>query len=183
MAGSVVVTVGDAHEQLIGRLVAAAGELRVGDGLDEQVDVGPVISCAVRDRIDGWIGRAVAAGARVLLDGRSASGEGLSRGGAYTGPTILDGITPEMEIAQAEVFGPVLCVIAVGSLDQAIEAVNSSRFGNGTSIFTESGASVRRYQHEVEAGRSSPSRGRRSVGISTKWRRGWSASTSVWLRR
>jgi malonate-semialdehyde dehydrogenase (acetylating)/methylmalonate-semialdehyde dehydrogenase len=163
MAGSVVVTVGDAHEQLIGRLVAAASELRVGDGLDEQVDVGPVISCAARDRIDGWIERAVAAGARVLLDGRSPSGEGLSRGGAYTGPTILDGITPEMEIAQAEVFGPVLCVTAVGSLDQAIEAVNSSRFGNGTSIFTESGASVRRYQHEVEAG--------------------WSASTSVWLRR
>jgi len=152
MAGSVVVTVGDAHEQLVGPLVTASGLLRVGDGLDEQVDVGPVISCAARDRIDGWIERAVAAGARLVLDGRSPPGEGLSPDGAYTGPTILDGVTPDMEIAQEEVFGPVLCVIAVESLDQAIEAVNSSRFGNGTSIFTESGASVRRYQHEVQAG-------------------------------
>jgi malonate-semialdehyde dehydrogenase (acetylating)/methylmalonate-semialdehyde dehydrogenase len=152
MAGSVVVTVGDAHGQLVGPLVAASSELRVGDGLDENVDVGPVISCAARDRINDRIERAVAAGARILLDGRSPSVEGLSSDGAYTGPTILDGVTPDMEIAQEEVFGPVLCLIAVGSLDQAIEAVNSSRFGNGTSIFTESGASVRRYQHEVQAG-------------------------------
>jgi len=152
MAGSVVVTVGDAHEQLIDPLVAAGAKLRVGDGLDEQVDVGPVISCDARDRIDDWIERAAGAGARVLLDGRSPSAEGLAPGGAYTGPTILDGVTPEMEIAQEEVFGPVLCVIAVESLDQAIATVNSSRFGNGTSIFTESGASVRRYQHEVQAG-------------------------------
>ncbi len=152
MAGSVAVTVGDAHEQLIGPLVAAGRRLRVGDGIDEQVDVGPVISCAARDRIDEWIERAAAAGARVLLDGRSPSEDGLSPDGAYAGPTILDGVTPEMEIAQEEVFGPVLCLIAVYSLDQAIETVNSSRFGNGTSIFTESGASVRRYQHEVQAG-------------------------------
>src|SRR6202042_3081578 len=152
MAGSVVVTVGDAHEQLIGPLLAATGSLRVGDGLDEHVDVGPVISCDARDRIDDWIERAIGAGARVLLDGRSPSDEGLSPNGAFTAPTILDGVTPEMEIAKEEVFGPVLCVIAVESLDQAIETVNASRFGNGTSIFTESGASVRHYRHQVEAG-------------------------------
>jgi malonate-semialdehyde dehydrogenase (acetylating)/methylmalonate-semialdehyde dehydrogenase len=152
MAGSVVVTVGDAHEMLMGPLLAAARELRVGDGILETSDVGPVISCAARDRIAEWIGRGEADGAQVVLDGRGVSGGGLSADGAYLGPTILDGVTPEMEIAQEEVFGPVLCVIRAESLDQAIEIVNGSRFGNGTSIFTESGASVRRYRHDVQAG-------------------------------
>ncbi len=149
MAGSVVVTVGDAHEQLMGPLVSATRELRVGDGLDEDSDVGPVISCAARDRIRDWIERGEASGAKVVLDGRSASGD---PNGSYVGPTILDGVTPEMDIAQQEVFGPVLCVISAPTLDEAIGIVNASRFGNGTSIFTESGSSVRRYRHEVQAG-------------------------------
>jgi len=149
MAGSVVVTVGDAHEQLIGPLVEASRALRVGDGLDDANDVGPVISCAARDRIREWIDRGEAAGARVVLDGRDP---GSDRNGSYVGPTILDGVTPQMDIAQDEVFGPVLCVISAPTLDEAIGIVNSSRFGNGTSIFTESGASVRRYRHEVQAG-------------------------------
>jgi malonate-semialdehyde dehydrogenase (acetylating) / methylmalonate-semialdehyde dehydrogenase len=149
MAGSVVVTVGDAHEQLLGPLVEASRALRVGDGLDESSDVGPVISCAARDRIGDWISRGEAAGAKVALDGRDASGD---PNGSYVGPTILDGVTAEMDIAQEEVFGPVLCVISAPTLDEAIGIVNSSRFGNGTSIFTESGSSVRRYRHEVQAG-------------------------------
>jgi malonate-semialdehyde dehydrogenase (acetylating) / methylmalonate-semialdehyde dehydrogenase len=150
MAGSVVVTVGDAHEQLIGRLVEASRELRVGDGLDEENDVGPVISCAARDRIRDWIERGVAGGAKLALDGRGS--DGGEPNGSYVGPTILDDVTPEMEIAQEEVFGPVLCVIRASTLDEAIGVVNASRFGNGTSIFTESGASVRRFRHEVQAG-------------------------------
>ena len=76
----------------------------------------------------------------------------MSPNGAYLAPTILDDVTPDMAIAQEEVFGPVVCVVRAASLDEAIEIVNGSRFGNGTSIFTESGASVRRYRHEVEAG-------------------------------
>jgi malonate-semialdehyde dehydrogenase (acetylating)/methylmalonate-semialdehyde dehydrogenase len=149
MAGSVVVTVGDAHEQLMGPLVEATRELRVGDGLDEDSDVGPVISCAARDRIREWIDRGVTDGARLAVDGRDTSGD---PSGSYVGPTILDGVTPEMDIAQQEVFGPVLCVISAPTLDEAIGIVNASRFGNGTSIFTESGSSVRRYRHEVQAG-------------------------------
>ena len=149
MAGSVVVTVADAHEQLLGPLVDASRALRVGDGLEEDSDVGPVISCAARDRIREWIAAGEAAGARVVLDGRETSGD---PGGSFVGPTILDGVTPEMDIAQEEVFGPVLCVISAPTLDEAIGIVNASRFGNGTSIFTESGASVRRYRHEVQAG-------------------------------
>jgi malonate-semialdehyde dehydrogenase (acetylating) / methylmalonate-semialdehyde dehydrogenase len=153
MAGSVVVTVGDAHEQLLPPLVEASRALRVGDGLDESNDVGPVISRAARDRIRDWIERGEAAGAKVALDGRNASRDGSGEsGGSFVGPTILDGVTPEMDIAQEEVFGPVLCVISAPTLDEAISIVNGSRFGNGTSIFTESGASVRRYRHEVQAG-------------------------------
>jgi malonate-semialdehyde dehydrogenase (acetylating)/methylmalonate-semialdehyde dehydrogenase len=149
MAGSVVVTVGDAHEQLMGPLVEASRALRVGNGLDEDSDVGPVISCAARDRIRDWIERGQASGAKVVLDGRAAEGD---PNGSYVGPTILDHVTPDMDIAREEVFGPVLCVISTPTLDEAIGVVNGSRFGNGTSIFTESGASVRRYRHQVQAG-------------------------------
>jgi malonate-semialdehyde dehydrogenase (acetylating)/methylmalonate-semialdehyde dehydrogenase len=151
MAGSVVVTVGDAHEQLLGPLVEATKALRVGDGLDENSDVGPVISCAARDRISDAIQRAVDAGAEIVVDGRKLAG-GLAPDGAFLGPTILDDVAPDTELAQEEVFGPVLAIVRAESLDHAIQIVNSSRFGNGTSIFTESGASVRRYKHDVEAG-------------------------------
>jgi malonate-semialdehyde dehydrogenase (acetylating)/methylmalonate-semialdehyde dehydrogenase len=150
MAGSVVVTVGDAHGALMQPLAAATRELHVGGGLAESTDVGPVISCAARDRIAEWIQRGVDAGASLVVDGRDVSE--VDPAGAFLGPTILDGVTPDMEIAQEEVFGPVLCIIRAESLDEAIEIVNASRFGNGTSIFTESGASVRRYRHEVQAG-------------------------------
>jgi malonate-semialdehyde dehydrogenase (acetylating) / methylmalonate-semialdehyde dehydrogenase len=149
MAGSVVVTVGDAHEQLLPPLIEASSALQVGDGLDDANDVGPVISCAARDRIRDWIERGVSSGAKLALDGRGSEGD---PNGSYVGPTILDGVTPEMDIAQEEVFGPVLCVISAATLDEAIGIVNASRFGNGTSIFTESGSSVRRYRHEVQAG-------------------------------
>ncbi len=151
MAGSVVVTVGDAHGALMPTLVEATRALRVGDGEDEATDVGPVISCAARDRIAGWIDRAVADGAKLVVDGRGVAGD-LPQDGAYLGPTILDEVTADMAVAQEEVFGPVLTVIRAASLDEAIEIVGSSRFGNGTSIFTESASAVRRYRHEVQAG-------------------------------
>ncbi|MGZ6694275.1 MAG: CoA-acylating methylmalonate-semialdehyde dehydrogenase [Solirubrobacteraceae bacterium] len=151
MAGSVVVTVGDAHERLMGPLAAAAAALRVGDGLQDGVDVGPVVSCAARDRITGWIERAVADGATLAVDGRAPGGE-LPDGGSYVGPTILDDVRPDAPILAEEVFGPVLAIVRAESLDDALAIVNASRFGNGTSIFTESGAAVRRYRHEVQAG-------------------------------
>ncbi len=152
MAGSVVVTVGEAHDRLMAPLVEATKALRVGDGLQEATDVGPVISCAARDRIAGWIDRAVRDGAVVAVDGRAPSGDDLAADGAYVGPTILDDVDPGAAIVAEEVFGPVLTVVRAETLDEAIDLVNRSRFGNGTSIFTESGASVRRYRHEVQAG-------------------------------
>ena len=143
-----VVTVGEAHDRLMPPLKEATEALTVGDGIDEETDVGPVVSQAACDRVRTWIERGVSEGASLAVDGRSVE---LDEG-AYVGPTILDGVEPEMEVAQEEIFGPVLCVVQVDTLDQAIEVVNRSRFGNGTSIFTENGAAVRRYRHDVEAG-------------------------------
>ncbi len=150
MAGSVVVSVAEAHDRLLPELVAEAGALRIGDGLSDSIDVGPVISCAARDRILAWIERGAAEGARIVLDGRAPAG--VDPQGAFVGPTILDDATPDMAIVREEVFGPVLCVVRADSLEQAIEFVNASRFGNGTSIFTESAAAVRRFRREVQAG-------------------------------
>jgi malonate-semialdehyde dehydrogenase (acetylating)/methylmalonate-semialdehyde dehydrogenase len=149
MAGSVVVTVGEAHDRVVPELVARTRALRVGDGLEEDTDVGPVISCAARDRIRDWIAKGVGEGATLAVDGRTAGGDSE---GSYVGPTILDEVRAEMEVAREEIFGPVLSVIRAGTLDEAIEIVNGSRFGNGVSIFTESGASVRRFRHEVQVG-------------------------------
>jgi malonate-semialdehyde dehydrogenase (acetylating)/methylmalonate-semialdehyde dehydrogenase len=172
MAGSVVVTVGEAHDQLMPPLREAAGALRVGDGLDESTELGPVVSEAARERIAKSIDKAAADGATVLLDGRQAGASAEAHGdgaageapgdgapaereagrGSFLGATILDDVDPHSDAAREEIFGPVLSVIQAQSLDEAIEIVNSSRFGNGVSIFTESGASVRRFRHEVQAG-------------------------------
>src|SRR5690349_248300 len=149
MAGSVVVTVGEAHDRLMPALREATEGLRVGDGLEESTEVGPLVSCAARDRVRDWIDRGESSGAKVLVDGRSPE---ANPDGAFVGPTILDEVRPEMEVAREEIFGPVLSVIRADTLDDAIEIINSSRFGNGTSIFTESGAAVRRFRHEVEVG-------------------------------
>jgi malonate-semialdehyde dehydrogenase (acetylating)/methylmalonate-semialdehyde dehydrogenase len=131
-------------------LIDATEQLSVGDGLDEAIDVGPVVSCAARDRITGWIDRATSDGATLAVDGRDP-GVG-AEGSSFVGPTILDEVAPDAPIVQEEVFGPVLTVVRAESLDEAIGIVNSSRFGNGTSIFTENAAAVRLYRHDVEAG-------------------------------
>jgi malonate-semialdehyde dehydrogenase (acetylating)/methylmalonate-semialdehyde dehydrogenase len=145
MAGSVVVAVGDAHARLREALREAAAKLRVGDGLDEGVEVGPLISPAACERVRGYVDRAEADGADIVLDGRDAPD-------GFVGPTIVDGVTPEMEIWRDEVFGPVLAMVHAESLDDAIATVNASAYGNGVSIFTESGAAVRRFRHDVQVG-------------------------------
>src|SRR5215218_458282 len=145
MAGSVVVAVGDAHARLREALRDAAADLKVGDGLEEGVDVGPLISPTACERVRGYVDRAEAEGAQVVLDGREAPD-------GFVAPTIVDGVTPEMEVWRDEVFGPVLAIVHAESLEDAIATVNASAYGNGVSIFTESGAAVRRFRHEVEVG-------------------------------
>lgn len=150
MAGSVIVAVGDAWEKLRPELVARTEALQVGDGMDPATDVGPVISSAACDRITATIDAALAAGASLAVDGRAPSG--VPDGGAYVGPTILEGVDPGSDTAREEIFGPVLAVVEVETLDDAIAFVNASRYGNGTSIFTESGAAARRYRVDVQVG-------------------------------
>ncbi len=149
MAGSIIVAVGGAWKDLQKELLPRTEALTVGDGMEQGTSVGPVVSLESRDRIRGMIDNAVAAGATLAVDGRNT---GLSEAGAYIGPTIVQGVTADMEIAREEVFGPVLSIVEVDTLADAIAFVNGSRYGNGTSIFTESGAAVRRYRHEVEVG-------------------------------
>jgi malonate-semialdehyde dehydrogenase (acetylating)/methylmalonate-semialdehyde dehydrogenase len=149
MAGSVVVTVGAAHDRLLPALREATEALAVGAGIDEGVEVGPVVSSAARERICEWIDRGVQDGGTLVVDGRATDADA---GGSFVGPTIFDDVTSDMAIAREEVFGPVLTIVRAATLDDAIAVVNASRFGNGASIFTESGAAVRRFRHEVEAG-------------------------------
>ncbi|MGA7397703.1 MAG: CoA-acylating methylmalonate-semialdehyde dehydrogenase [Solirubrobacterales bacterium] len=149
MAGSVIVTVGEAHDRIVPTLVEETKKLNVGNGMDDGVDVGPVISCEARDRIGGWVQKAVDDGAELLVDGREPGGDPE---GAFIGPSILDNVKKDDPILGVEVFGPVLTIVNVDTLEEAIEVVNASEFGNGVSIFTESAPAVRKFRHDVEVG-------------------------------
>jgi malonate-semialdehyde dehydrogenase (acetylating)/methylmalonate-semialdehyde dehydrogenase len=150
MAGSVLVTVGAAQAAIMGPLKAGAEKLIAGDGTDAKVSLGPVISAASCDRIHEAIESGIKEGAELLVDGRHPAG--VPEGGNFVGPTILNHVTPEMRVAREEIFGPVLSVMHVDTLEQAIALVNSDPRGNGTSIFTENGAAVREYSKRIEVG-------------------------------
>jgi len=156
LAGSVVVAVGAVGDELVRRLDATAGAWRVGDGLDSATDMGPVIRASHRDRIASYIAEGQAAGATLVRDGREVAGGGLAddaaTGGFFLRPTIFDHVQPEMTIAREEIFGPVLSVIRVETLDEALEIANRSRFGNAASVFTESGGAARIFRERIEAG-------------------------------
>jgi malonate-semialdehyde dehydrogenase (acetylating)/methylmalonate-semialdehyde dehydrogenase len=145
----VLVPVGDAAEPLLKLLVEKVNQMRVGDGIEEGVGMGPLVTKEHRDRVAGYIEKGVAEGAKPLLDGRISKPKG---DGFFLGPTIFDGVKPEMTIAKDEIFGPVLAVMRVQTLEEAIELVNRSPFGNATSIFTGSGKAAREYSSRVEAG-------------------------------
>jgi malonate-semialdehyde dehydrogenase (acetylating) / methylmalonate-semialdehyde dehydrogenase len=149
LAGSVLVPVGDAAEPLLNLLVEKVNELRVGDGIQQGIGMGPLVTKEHRDRVAGYIDKGVEEGAKPLLDGRASKPKG---DGFFLGPTIFDGVKPDMTIAKDEIFGPVLSVIRVKTLDEAIELVNRSPFGNATSIFTSNGKAAREYSSRVEAG-------------------------------
>jgi malonate-semialdehyde dehydrogenase (acetylating)/methylmalonate-semialdehyde dehydrogenase len=151
LAGSVVVAVGDAYEPLRAELLKRASSLRVGNGLNETTQMGTVISEAAKQRIESMISAGEAEGAQVLLDGRGAVIEGFEQG-SFVGPTILDGVTPEMSVARDEIFGPVLSIIHVPDFDTAVNTINASRYGNAASLFTSSGRYARDFKYRVRAG-------------------------------
>lgn len=151
LAGAVVLAVGDAYEPVKDRLVESASKIRAGNGLDPDVDMGPVISEEHRQRILDYIEEGIRAGAELLLDGRGVQVED-SPGGHFVGPTIFDRVRPEMKIAQEEIFGPVLGIIPVESLAEALEIIAANRYGNAASIFTASGKAARDFQYHVQCG-------------------------------
>ncbi len=144
MAASVMVAV-SATDHIVDRLVTQARAMVAGR------DVGPVISRQAKERIERAITEAEAAGARVLVDGRGAVVPGRE-GGFYVGPTVIDGVRPDMRIAREEVFGPVLAIVRTRDLDEALEVENASPFGNAASIFTESGGVARQTMERASAG-------------------------------
>jgi malonate-semialdehyde dehydrogenase (acetylating)/methylmalonate-semialdehyde dehydrogenase len=150
MAISVAVLVGEA-QQWIPSLVDRARALKVSSGTEKGADLGPLISPAARDRVVRLIQQGVTEGAKLELDGRSPKIPGFPDGN-FVGPTIFSGVTPEMSIYQQEIFGPVLCVCGAGSLDEAIAFVNENPNGNGTAIFTQSGASAHKFEEEINVG-------------------------------
>jgi len=150
MAGSVLVTVGAARERIMGELKKEAAKVIAGDGTDPKSSLGPVISAAACERIHELIEGGVQEGAELLVDGRRPAG--VPAGGNFVGPTILNKVKPEMRAAREEIFGPVLSVMHVDTLDEAIDLVNRDPRGNGTSIFTENGAAVREYSNRIQVG-------------------------------
>lgn len=144
MAASVMVAVSKT-DHIIDRMVEHARGILPGR------DIGPVISAAARQRIETYIAEAEAAGAKVLVDGRRAVVPGKENG-YFIGPTIIDRVTPDMRIAQDEVFGPVLVIIRAGNVDEALEVENASPYGNAASVFTESGGTARYVMEHASAG-------------------------------
>ncbi len=150
MALPVVMLVGEAQKWLPD-LVAKAQTLKVSGGTESGTDVGPVISCAALSRIEGLIERGIADGAKLELDGRKPSVPGYEKGN-FVGPTIFSGVKPGMSVYDTEIFGPVLCVVPAQDLDEAIDFINANPNGNGTAIFTQSGAAARKFQEDIDVG-------------------------------
>lgn len=151
LANDVVVGVGDVYDDLRARLVEAAETLTVGRGLDESTDVGPIITAESRERIIRLVDEAIDQGADLVLDGRAYE-QPEHPDGNFMGPTLLEGVTADMDIAQEEIFGPVLCLASAEDLDEAIDVVNSTEYGNASSIYTERGSEAREYRARVDAG-------------------------------
>ena len=151
LAGSVLLTVGEAHRPAMERLVASARSLKVGYGLEPGVEMGPVISSTAQQRIKGAIDAGAHDGAALVLDGRDVSVPGYEEG-YFVGPTIFENVSPDMRLAQDEIFGPVLSVSHVGSLEEAIARINASPYGNAASIYTQSGKAAHDFRYQVVAG-------------------------------
>ena len=151
LANSRLLTVGNAHEIARAQLVTAASKLRLGSGLQPDVAMGPVVSAAARERIRSLITHGIEEGAVPVLDGRATHVPEFPDG-YFVGPTILDSVQPTMQIYQEEIFGPVISMTPVSSLDEAINLINAHEYGNAASIFTQSGFAAREFRYRVETG-------------------------------
>ncbi len=149
LANSVVLAVGDAYDKIRDKLVAEAKKLKVGDGMEPGVTMGPVITKQHREKVLGYIEKGLAEGATLLLDGRGFA-DPKHPEGYFLGPSIFDNVKPEMIVGHEEIFGPVLCLMKARDFDEAVEIVRKHELGNATSIFTSSGKWAREYRYRVE---------------------------------
>jgi malonate-semialdehyde dehydrogenase (acetylating)/methylmalonate-semialdehyde dehydrogenase len=149
MAISVAVAVGDVGDTLVDAISARLPKLRVGDGMDPDSEMGPLITSEHRDKVAGYIASGASSGATVVVDGREGE---LPSDGFFLGTTLLDRVTPDMEVYRDEIFGPVLCVVRAETYDEAVALINSNQFANGVAIFTRDGGAARQFQFDVEVG-------------------------------
>lgn len=151
LAASIVITVGSAGDRIVEKIVHAAQAKKVGNGMSQGVDMGPVITWESKERIERLIQKGIDDGGKLLTDGRNIRIDGYESG-YFIGPTIISLPDTTSEIYNTEVFGPVLCLVHVNNLDDAITLINSSRYGNSACIFTNSGNAARKFRNEVMAG-------------------------------
>jgi malonate-semialdehyde dehydrogenase (acetylating)/methylmalonate-semialdehyde dehydrogenase len=145
------VTIGDAQKTFRDAIADSASKLRVGNGLEEGVQMGPVITKQSKERIESLIGVGEKQGAKVLLDGRNSK-VAKYEAGNFVKPTILDGLPATSELAHTEIFGPVLSLIHASDMDEAIAFLERNPYGNQASLFTSSGSAARRFRYEAPAG-------------------------------
>lgn len=151
LAGSNLILIGDVAEPFMNKFVEASKKIRVGYGLDESVNMGPVVSAKSKKKILEYIDGAVKDGAKPLIDGRGIKVPGYEKG-HFVGPTILDNCTLDMAVTKDEIFGPVVSVLRMETLDEAIDFMNSSPFGNAASIYTQNGRSARDFRYKLQIG-------------------------------
>ena len=151
MAISAAVAVGGAADAIVEAVNQRARAVKVGSGRDADSEMGPVVTSAARDRIRGLIGTGEEQGAQLVVDGRGLNVPGHENG-FWVGPTVIDAVTPQMDVYKEEIFGPVLSVVRSDSVDEAINLINSNPYGNGTAIFTSSGEAARKFQRGVNVG-------------------------------
>jgi malonate-semialdehyde dehydrogenase (acetylating)/methylmalonate-semialdehyde dehydrogenase len=151
LAAAIVLTVGEADKIFTDKIIQSSKAKKIGDGMIPGVDIGPVITKESKERIEKLIQKGVDEGARLLLDGRKITIPGCEDGN-FIGPTILGDVDPESEIYTTEIFGPVIIINNVDSLEDAIKLTNKARHGNAASIFTRSGAAARKFRHDAQAG-------------------------------
>ncbi|HET6482697.1 MAG TPA: CoA-acylating methylmalonate-semialdehyde dehydrogenase [Actinoplanes sp.] len=149
MAVSVVVAVGEVADPLVEAIAARLPKVKVGAGTDPESQMGPLISAQHRDKVAGYVERGKAEGATVVADGRAAD---LPENGYFLGVTLLDNVTPRMDVYTDEIFGPVLCVVRAETYAEALALINDNEYGNGTAIFTRDGGAARQFQFDVNAG-------------------------------
>ena len=151
MAISAVVAVGAAADPIVGLLKKKAAAIKIGPGTMEGADMGPLVSGVHRDKVKGYVDAGVKEGAKLVSDGRGHVVKGHENG-FFLGTTLFDDVKPTMSIYKDEIFGPVLIVLRVKTLEEAIALVNSNPYANGTAIFTESGGAARRFENEIQVG-------------------------------